>query len=207
MVEGDADLVGESLPAPLGSFRRGRWPMGMEPGGRGIGIDRRGNHSAGPSGRVGEAPQRLPQRGSHGPGLQGRGGPTTIVWRLVSRWNQRIDRPPFDVVRWVPHEAVRRQNATRSRVTGTASDARRSERNREGEAAASSAKVGVVLLTDHDHIDRPRESRLVGVRWVAAADKHPPRGIGPALKVVVHVLAAHDSSPPKKSGNQEAGRT
>jgi len=51
MVEGDADLVGESLPAPLGPFRRGRWPMGMEPGGRGIGIDRRGNHSAGPSGR------------------------------------------------------------------------------------------------------------------------------------------------------------
>jgi len=97
--------------------------------------------------------------------------------------------------------------ATRSRVTGTASDARRSERNREGEAAASSAKVGVVLLTDHDHIDRPRESRLVGVRWVAAADKHPPRGIGPALKVVVHVLAARHSSPPKKSGNQEAGRT
>ena len=35
----------------------------------------------------------LPQRGSHGPGLQGRGGPATIVWRLISRWNQRIDRP------------------------------------------------------------------------------------------------------------------
>jgi hypothetical protein len=26
------------------------------------------------------------------------GGPGTIVWRLVSQWNQRIDRPPFDLV-------------------------------------------------------------------------------------------------------------
>jgi hypothetical protein len=33
---------------------------------------------------------------------------------------------------------------------------------------------------------------LVGVRRVTAADEHAPRGIEPALDVVVHVLAAHD---------------
>jgi hypothetical protein len=48
--------------------------------------------------QMGEAPQRAAQRGSHGPGLPGRGGPATIVWRLVSQRNQRIDRPPFDLV-------------------------------------------------------------------------------------------------------------
>jgi hypothetical protein len=59
-----------------------------------------------------------------------------------------------------------------------------------------------VLLADLDHVDGPRKSRLVGVRWVAAADGHAPRGIEPALGVVVHVLAAHDSSSPS-SGNGE----
>ena len=36
---------------------------------------------------------------------QGRGGPTSIVWRLVSQRNQRIDRPPFDVVTPSPDPA------------------------------------------------------------------------------------------------------
>ena len=53
--------------------------------------------------------------------------------------------------------------------------------------------VGVVLLADLNHVDRPRESRLVGVRRVATDDEHAPRGIEPALGVVVYVLAAHDS--------------
>jgi hypothetical protein len=48
--------------------------------------------------RWGKPRNGLPQRGSLGPGLQGRGGPVTIVWRLVSQRNQRIDRPPFDLV-------------------------------------------------------------------------------------------------------------
>jgi hypothetical protein len=55
--------------------------------------------------------------------------------------------------------------------------------------------VGVVLLADLDHVDGPRESRLVRVRRVATPDKHAPRGIEPALDVVVHVLASNDSSP------------
>ena len=55
--------------------------------------------------------------------------------------------------------------------------------------------VGVMFLADLDHVDGPQESRLVGVRWIAADDEHAPRGIHPALNVVVHVLAAHDSSP------------
>lgn len=42
----------------------------------------------------------------------------------------------------------------------------------------------------------PRESRLVGVRWVATSHHYAPHRIEPALNVVVHVLAAHDSSPP-----------
>jgi hypothetical protein len=67
------------------------------------------------------------------------------------------------------------------------------------EGAAAASGVGVVLLADLDHVDGPRESRLVGVRWVATADEHAARGIEPALDVVVHVLAAHDSSPPLKS--------
>ena len=50
--------------------------------------------------------------------------------------------------------------------------------------------VGVVLVADLDDVDGPRESRLVGVRRVATADDHAPRGIDPALDVVVHVLAS-----------------
>jgi hypothetical protein len=49
-----------------------------------------------------------------------------------------------------------------------------------------------VLLADLDQVDGPGESRLVGIRRVARADKHAPRGIEPALDVVVHVLAADD---------------
>ena len=48
-----------------------------------------------------------------------------------------------------------------------------------------------MLFADLDHVDGPRESRLVGVRRVAAADGHAPFGIEPALDVVVHVLASH----------------
>ena len=48
-----------------------------------------------------------------------------------------------------------------------------------------------MLLADLDHVDRPGESRLVGVRRVPTDDEHAPRGIGPALDVVVHVLASH----------------
>jgi hypothetical protein len=49
--------------------------------------------------------------------------------------------------------------------------------------------VGVVLLADLDQANRPRESRLVGVRRVAAADENTPLGVEPALGVVVYVLA------------------
>ena len=48
-----------------------------------------------------------------------------------------------------------------------------------------------MLLADLDEVDGPCESRLIGIRWVAAGDEHPPGGIHPALAVVVHVLAAH----------------
>lgn len=53
------------------------------------------------------------------------------------------------------------------------------------------AGVGVVLLADLDEVDGPRESRLVGVRWVATGYDHAPGGIEPALDVVVYVLASH----------------
>jgi len=52
-----------------------------------------------------------------------------------------------------------------------------------------------MLRADLDQVDGPRESGLVRVRRVAADDEHTPRGIEPALDVVVHVLAADDSSP------------
>jgi len=55
--------------------------------------------------RWGKPRNGLPQRGSLGPGLPGRGGPATIVWRLVSQRNQRIDRPPFDLVTPPPNPA------------------------------------------------------------------------------------------------------
>ena len=48
-----------------------------------------------------------------------------------------------------------------------------------------------MLLTDLDQVDGPREPRLVRVRRVAPDDEHAPRGIEPALDVVVDVLAAH----------------
>ena len=48
-----------------------------------------------------------------------------------------------------------------------------------------------MLLADLNQVDGPRESRLIGVRRVAAGDEHAPRGIHPALGVVVHVLASH----------------
>jgi hypothetical protein len=37
-----------------------------------------------------------------------------------------------------------------------------------------------VLLADLDHVDGPRESRLVRVGWIAAGDEQAPRGIEPA---------------------------
>jgi hypothetical protein len=53
------------------------------------------------------------------------------------------------------------------------------------------SREGVMLLADLDRVDGPRESRLVGVRRVTTANDHTPRGIEPALDVVVHVLASH----------------
>jgi hypothetical protein len=47
-----------------------------------------------------------------------------------------------------------------------------------------------VLLADLDAVDGPGESRLIGVRRIATVDEHAPRGIEPALDVVVHVLAS-----------------
>jgi hypothetical protein len=55
--------------------------------------------------------------------------------------------------------------------------------------------IGVVFLADQHHVDRSRESRLFGIRRIAAGDEDAPRGIEPALGVIVHVLAADDSSP------------
>jgi len=49
-----------------------------------------------------------------------------------------------------------------------------------------------VLLADLDQVDGSRESRLVGVRRVTGGDEYAPRGVEPALGVVVHVLTAHD---------------
>jgi hypothetical protein len=43
-------------------------------------------------------------------------------------------------------------------------------------------RVGVVFLADLDEIDRPRESRLVGIR-ITTVDVQAPRGIEPALDV------------------------
>ena len=37
-----------------------------------------------------------------------------------------------------------------------------------------------MLLADLDHVDGPRESRLVRVGWIAAGDEQAPRGIEPA---------------------------
>jgi hypothetical protein len=58
--------------------------------------------------------------------------------------------------------------------------------------------VGVVLLADLDEVDGPREPGLVGVRRIAADDGHAPRGIHPALGLVVYVLAAHRRSLPHR---------
>ena len=63
-----------------------------------------------------------------------------------------------------------------------------------------------MLLADLNQVDGPCESRLVGIRWIAAGDEYAPDGIHPALDVVVHVLAAHDS-PPGEIGIDEGGRT
>ena len=48
--------------------------------------------------RLGKPRNGLPQRGSQRTRLTKEGGPSMIVWRLVSHRNQRIDRPPFDLV-------------------------------------------------------------------------------------------------------------
>jgi hypothetical protein len=63
-----------------------------------------------------------------------------------------------------------------------------------------------VLLADLDQVDGPRESRLVGVRRVTRGDEYAPRGIQPALDVIVHMLTAHASSP-VAIGIEEAERT
>jgi len=67
--------------------------------------------------QMGEAPQRAAAAGLPRTRLSG-GGPATILWRLVAQRNQRIDRPPFDLVTPSPNPAgtvgttVRRQYAT-----------------------------------------------------------------------------------------------
>jgi hypothetical protein len=61
-----------------------------------------------------------------------------------------------------------------------------------------------VLHADLDHVDGPRESRLVGVRWVARGDEHAPRGIEPALDLVVDCAGSARLVP---SVIEEAGRT
>lgn len=48
-----------------------------------------------------------------------------------------------------------------------------------------------MLLADLNQVDGSSEPRLVGVGWIAADYKHAPRGIHPALGVVVYVLASH----------------
>jgi hypothetical protein len=45
-----------------------------------------------------------------------------------------------------------------------------------------------------------------GFRWVAADDEHPPRGIEPAVGVVVHALAARDLIPPSALLLQSLGK-
>jgi hypothetical protein len=54
--------------------------------------------------QMGEAPQRAAAAGLPWTRLSG-GGPATIVRRLVSQRNQRIDRPPFDLVTPSPNPA------------------------------------------------------------------------------------------------------
>ena len=53
---------------------------------------------------MGEAPQRAAAAGLPWTRLSG-GGPATIVWSLVAQRNQRIDRPPFDLVTPSPNPA------------------------------------------------------------------------------------------------------
>ena len=85
-------------------------------------------------------------------------------------------------------QSVPRQARPGTRLApGTFADRHRTGRPRQRHRPPG---VGVVLLADLDHVDGPRESRLVGVRWVATDDEHAPRGIEPALDVVVHVLAS-----------------
>ena len=91
---------------PSGGVRAGQVSSGI--GLRGLlgdGVDSRSRMSRrtiaemlarGSVDRWGKPRNGLPRRGSLGP--LGRGGPATIVRRLVSQGNQRIDRPPFDVV-------------------------------------------------------------------------------------------------------------
>jgi hypothetical protein len=77
-------------------------------------------------------------------------------------------------------------------VSFTASDVRRSARNREAAAAASTGSGRGRAPCRPGPCRRSSESCLVGVRWVAADDHHAPSGIEPASGVVVYVLAPHD---------------
>jgi len=61
-----------------------------------------------------------------------------------------------------------------------------------------------VVFADQHHADRPREPRLVQVRWVATGDDHAPRGVHPALGVVVYVLASHDLRTPSSTSRSQS---
>ena len=66
---------------------------------------------------------------------------------------------------------------------------------------------GSCCLQTLDRVNRPSESRLIGVRWVTTDDEHAPHGIEPALDVVVHALASHDPPPTNLDGGSRADVT
>ena len=72
----------------------------------------------------------------------------------------------------------------------SASGARRWARSQESAESASTAGGRGRAPCGLDHVERPLEARLVGVRWVATDDEDAPRGIEPALDVVVHMLGS-----------------
>jgi hypothetical protein len=91
------------------------------------------------------------------------------------------------------HVACSRREARRSRRcgrswSGTGHSPPRTFPDRHGTGRARHRHrppgVGVMLLTDLDHGERPREPRLVRVRRVVTGDEHAPRGIHPVLDVV-----------------------
>lgn len=87
-------------------------------------------------------------------------------------------------------------------ASGTLADRHGTRRSWDGHRPP---RVGVVIFADQQHADRPREPRLVQVRWVATGDDQAPCGVHPAFDVVVHVLASHDQrTPPPRPRSQSA---